>query len=67
MKKENERFECIHKEGSSFSTLRCIYVDRVTGVNYLYMQSGYSGGLTPLLDRDGNPVISTTGYYNNQY
>ena len=67
MKKENERFECIHREGSSFGTLRCIFVDKVTGVNYLFMQSGYSGGLTPLLDRDGNPVISTRGYDSNQF
>ena len=67
MKKENERFECIHREGSSFGTLRCIFVDKVTGVNYLFMQSGYSGGLTPLLDRDGNPVISTIGYDSNQF
>jgi hypothetical protein len=33
-------------------------VDRETGVNYLYHVSGYSGGLTPLLDREGKPVIS---------
>lgn len=35
-----------------------IWVDKETGVNYLYRQSGYSGGLTVLLDRDGKPVIS---------
>lgn len=35
-----------------------IWVDRQTGVNYLYHYAGYSGGLTPLLDRDGNPVIT---------
>ena len=35
-----------------------ILVDKETGVNYLYRQSGYSGGLTVLLDKDGNPVIS---------
>ena len=36
-----------------------VYVDKQTGVNYLYVQSGYSGGLTPLLNRDGSPVITT--------
>lgn len=36
-----------------------IWVDKETGVNYLYHFSGSSGGLTPLLDRDGKPVIST--------
>ena len=36
-----------------------IWVDRETGVNYLFVSQGYAGGLTPLLDRDGKPVIST--------
>ncbi len=35
-----------------------ILVDKETGVNYLYRQSGYSGGMTVLLDKDGKPVIS---------
>ena len=34
------------------------YVDKETDVNYLYVQNGYSGGLTPLLDADGKPVIT---------
>ena len=37
---------------------RIVYVDRETGVNYLYIQVGYGGGLTPLLDVDGKPVIT---------
>ena len=36
-----------------------IWVDNVTGVNYLYRQSGYSGGLTVLVDAEGKPVISS--------
>lgn len=35
-----------------------ILVDKETGVNYLYHSSGYAGGLTVLLDRDGNPVVT---------
>ena len=35
-----------------------IWVDRQTGVNYVYSASGYSGGLTALLDRDGKPVVT---------
>ena len=35
-----------------------IYVDKKTGVNYLFVASGYAGGLTPLLNRDGTPVIT---------
>ena len=35
-----------------------IWVDKETGVNYLYRQSGYSGVMTVLLDKDGKPVIT---------
>ena len=35
-----------------------IWVDRETGVNYLFHASGYSGGLTPLLKADGTPVVT---------
>ena len=35
-----------------------IFVDSVTGVNYFYHNSGYSGGLTVLLDKDGKPVVT---------
>ena len=55
MAKKEERFVRIHSEN-----LGCeqIVVDKVTGVNYLFIQSGYAGGLTVLLDRNGKPVIS---------
>lgn len=35
-----------------------ILVDKNTGVNYLFISSGYAGGLTVLLDKDGKPVIT---------
>ena len=35
-----------------------ILVDSVTGVNYLFVSEGYAGGLTPLLNRDGTPVVT---------
>ena len=35
-----------------------ILVDKETGVNYLFTSSGYAGGLTVLLDKDGKPVIT---------
>lgn len=56
MAKKEERFVKIHSE--NFGS-EMILVDRLTGVNYLFVQSGYAGGLTPLLDRDGKPVITT--------
>lgn len=36
-----------------------IWVDRQTGVNYMFHASGSAGGLTPLLDREGKPVVTT--------
>lgn len=53
---KNERFEKIYSQGAVNVTE--IWVDTETGVNYVFHQSGYAGGLTPLLDRDGKPVIS---------
>ncbi|MDE6710739.1 MAG: xylan 1,4-beta-xylosidase [Oscillospiraceae bacterium] len=51
-----ERFKRIYKQGvASFIE---IWVDTETGVNYLWREDGYSGGLTPLLDRDGKVVVT---------
>ena len=35
-----------------------IWVDKETGINYLFHSSGYAGGLTALLGKDGKPVIT---------
>lgn len=51
-----KRFEQVYTQGV-LSTIQ-IWVDRETGVNYLYMTNGETGGLTPLLGRDGKPVVS---------
>lgn len=52
------RFIKIYTQGVMEATE--IWVDRETGVNYLYLwrRNGDSGGLTPLLDRDGRPVVT---------
>ncbi|MCW9134099.1 DUF6440 family protein [Bacillus paramycoides] len=34
-----------------------IIVDKETGVHYLFSWSGYAGGITPLLNKDGKPII----------
>ncbi len=58
MAKENDkRFIRTYKQG--VTNISEIWVDTETGVNYLYHVSGYSGGLTPLLDREGKVVITT--------
>ena len=54
MSKE-KRFEKVYSQDLG-STI--IYVDKETGVNYLFVANGYAGGLTPLLDRDGKPVVT---------
>ena len=54
---KNERFIKICSQGTLSTTE--IWVDRETGVNYLFHTSGYAGGMTPLLDREGKPVITT--------
>ena len=54
--KQEERFVRVYSQGKIDYVE--ILVDKETGVNYLYRQSGYSGGLTPLLDKDGKPVIT---------
>ena len=52
----DKRFVRIYTQG--FVGTMEIWVDTQTGVNYLFQQSGYGGGLTVLLDREGKPVIS---------
>ncbi len=52
---KDKRFEKVYKQNMGEIE---IWVDRETGVNYLYRQSGYSGGLTVLVDKDGKPVIT---------
>lgn len=57
MAKEEKRFIKIYSEGA-FGTNE-IWVDTRTGVNYLFhVSGGYAGGLTPLLNRDGSPVVT---------
>ena len=52
---KDKRFEKIYSQGAG-STV--ILLDKETGVQYLFHSSGYAGGLTPLLDREGKPVIA---------
>ena len=57
-KKKDERFVKVHEEGTGFGWLRTVWVDKQTGVNYLFVNSGYAGGMTVLLGADGKPVIT---------
>ena len=57
-----DRFDIKEKENVSILTEASIIIDKETGVNYLYVCRGYGGGLTPLLDADGKPIITKDGY-----
>ena len=62
MASETKRFKKTYSQGTMNVTE--IWVDKETGVNYMYHASGYSGGLTPLLDREGKPIITPIGSNN---
>lgn len=51
-----KRFVKVYSDG--VMNVSEIWVDVKTGINYFFHQSGYAGGLTPLLDRDGKPIVS---------
>ena len=61
-----KRFVVIENEGSGFSNALQEIVDTQTGVHYLIWQSGYAGGITPLLGADGEPVITARGTEHDQ-
>ncbi len=52
----DDRFIKVYEQGKLTGTE--IWVDKETGVNYVFHFSGYAGGLTPLLNRDGKPVVT---------
>ena len=56
MAKTTDRFKKVYSQGTTEGTE--IWVDRVTGVNYVFHYQGYAEGFTPLLDADGKPVIT---------
>ncbi len=59
---KDERFVKIYSQGKWGAPME-IWVDKLTGVNYLYHQSGYSGGLTPLLDSEGKVIVTPLKNY----
>ena len=57
-----KRFEVVHEENtnSGVVTSVTVIVDKQTGVHYL-CSGGITlntGGITPLLDKDGKPIIA---------
>ena len=63
----DKRFVVKESAGNSLTSRKFyVIIDRETGVNYLYVASGYGIAMTPLLDREGKPIISMNGpeYYS---
>lgn len=56
---KDDRFIKTYEQGGILNDSLQVLVDKKTGVNYLFIHSGHAGGLTPLLDREGKPVITT--------
>ena len=57
-----DRFDVKDRETLGLMTEASVIIDRETGVNYLFVHRGYGGGLTPLLNADGKPIITKDGY-----
>ena len=57
MAKKEKRFIIKETQGG-LSIGATVLVDKQTGVNYLYANSGYSGGLTVLVDAMGQPIVT---------
>ena len=64
MADNEKRFIKTYSQSGFVDNAMQIWVDRKTGVNYLFTAAGYAGGLTPLLNRDGTPVVTPVP---NQY
>ena len=57
MAKKESRFKVVHTDGG-FAAVTQILLDTETGVNYLWHRDGNAGGLTPLLNPGGSPVVT---------
>ena len=61
---KEDRFIKTVVDGGGFNdNYMAIYVDRKAGVNYLFTQNGYAGGLTVLVDANGKPIVTPVSQY----
>ena len=52
---KEKRFEKVYSQGAGNIK---IFVDKQTGVNYLFVNDGYACGMNVLLDKDGKPIVT---------
>lgn len=51
-----DRFKKVYRQGTI--EVVEIWVDTETGVHYLFQRNGNAAGLTPLLDKEGKPIVT---------
>ncbi|EHX3458390.1 hypothetical protein K1914_001561 [Listeria monocytogenes] len=61
--KMEERFEKVYTQGKL--NIMEIWVDKETGVQYVYHLVGYAGGMSPLLVVDGKPLLADLSKLND--
>ncbi|MBQ1316991.1 MAG: xylan 1,4-beta-xylosidase [Lachnospiraceae bacterium] len=59
MFREIDRFKKVYQQGGL--TGARVLEDQETGIQYLFVWDGYAGGLTVLLDANGQPMRSGNG------
>ena len=55
---QEKRFIKTYSQSGFVDNVMQIWVDRQTGVNYLWSAAGYAGGLTVLVDAEGKPIVT---------
>jgi hypothetical protein len=56
MARKEEQFKKTYSQGKLSGVE--IWVDKKTGVNYVFAFSGYAGGLTVRVDAEGRPIVT---------
>ncbi len=56
MAKNDDQFIRAYKQGQLSGVE--VWIDKATGVNYMFAFNGYAGGLTVLVDAEGKPIVT---------
>ena len=54
---KKKRFVRTYRQ-DTLHTFTEIWIDRETGINYIFHNTSGEGGITPLLGADGKPVVT---------
>ena len=55
--KKSDKFKIIHEERDGWNTELMVLVEKGTGVQYLFCNKGYGGGMSVMVDKDGKPLL----------